>query len=85
MNCWMFQQGSRRNLTDLIMRCCFGMVEFRTDAEVVRETFLLTAIMTAMGTSGSVLSLFDPVQICGHGESLSNSFHPIAHYCVSTA
>ena len=26
------------------------MVEFRTDAEEVRETFLLTAMLTAMGT-----------------------------------
>ena len=45
----MFPQESPKNLTDLIMRCCSSMVEFRKDAEEVQETFPLTAMLTAMG------------------------------------
>ena len=76
----MFPQGSCKNLRDLVMRCCSSIVKFRTDAEEVKETFLLTAILTAMGTTGRVLRLINPVQIFGHRESLSDCFHPMAHY-----
>ena len=66
------------------MSCCSDMVKFRTD-ERVQEIFLLTIIRTAMGTKESVLSLIDPVQVGGHRESLSNCFHPVAHYGVFAA
>ena len=58
----MFLQKRRKNLTDLIMRCRSSMVKVQTDAEEVRETFLLTAILTAMGFTGRVLPLIDLVQ-----------------------
>ena len=48
------------------------MVNVWTDAEEVQEAFLLTTILTAMGTTGIVLRLFDPVQVCGHREILSH-------------
>ena len=66
MSCYTFLHGSRKNSTDLIMLCCFSMVEFQTYAEEVQETFLLTTILTAMGTTGKVLLLIDPVQVCRH-------------------
>ena len=58
------------------------MVEFRTNAEEVLETFLLTSILTAMGTAGGVLSCIDPEQVCGLRDSPSHCFHEVAHYRV---
>ena len=53
------------------------MVKFLADAEEVQETFLLTAVLTAMDITGKVLCLIDPVQVCGHRESLSHCFDPL--------
>ena len=50
------------------------MVKFQIDAEAVLETFLLTAILTAIGTTGRVPRLIDPMQLCGHSENLSHCF-----------
>ena len=77
MSCYMFLQGSRKNLTDLILSCCSSMVKFLADAEEVQETFPLTAVLTAMDITGKVLCLIDPVQVCGHRESLSHCFDPL--------